>query len=74
MVVEILVMGCNAVNGYAHQCSEKVKDLKRNWRIQWGRWDCQSKEMIVEIICHVEVLMLNQEVIVTRLFGRRLSL
>ena len=30
--------------------------------------------MIVEIICHVEALMLNHEAIVTRLFGRRLSL
>lgn len=74
MEVEILVMGCNAVSGSAHQCSEKVKDLRRNWRILWGQWECQAKEMIVEIICHVEVLMLNQEVIVTRSFGRRLSL
>lgn len=56
MVVEILLMGCNVVNGSAHQSSEKVKGLKRNWRIQWGWWECKLKEMIVEIICHVKVL------------------
>ena len=29
----------------------------------WGRWDCKSKEMIVGIVCHIEVLKLNQRAI-----------
>ena len=48
-------------------------------RIQWGRWDCKSKEITVGILSHVEFLKLNKEarvwkIIITRLFGRHLSL
>ena len=28
MVVELLVTGCNAVNGSVHRCSEKDNDLE----------------------------------------------
>ena len=28
MVVELVVTGCNAVNGSVHRCSEKDKDLE----------------------------------------------
>ena len=50
MVAELLVTGCNAVNGSAHL--KKIRTWPRNWRIQWGRWDCKSKEVIVGIVCH----------------------
>ena len=56
MVVELLVMGCNLVNGSAHWRSEKDKDLGEEVENPVGRWDCKSKEMIVGIVCHVKVL------------------
>ena len=43
---------------------KKIRSRLRNSRIQWGRWDCKSKEMIVGIICLVEVLKLNHKAIV----------
>ena len=55
---------------------KKDKDLaeKPAWRIQWGRWDCISKEMIDGIFCHLEVLKLKRGDClvnnITRLFFR----
>ena len=46
---------------------KKIRTWKRNWRIQWGRWDCKSKEMSFGIVCHIEVLKLNHEAIVSSL-------
>ena len=38
----------------------------KKWRIQWGLWDCKSKEMTVEIVFHFEFLNLNHEGIVRK--------
>ena len=46
---------------------KKIRTWKRNWSIQWGRWDCKSKEMSFGIVCHIEVLKLNHEAIVSSL-------
>ena len=35
--------------------------------MQWGRWDCKSKEMAVGILFHVEFLKLNKEAIVWKI-------
>ena len=35
--------------------------------MQWDRWDCKSKEMSFEIVCHIEVRKLNHEAIVSSL-------
>ena len=45
------------------------KDQPKKWRIQWGRWDCKSKEMTVGIVYHVEFLKLNQEAIVWKIIS-----
>ena len=34
---------------------KKIRTWPKNWRIQWGQWDCKSKEMVVGIVCHVDV-------------------
>ena len=44
-----------------------LRTWPKKWRIQWGRWDCKSKEMTVGIVCHVEFLKLNQEAIVWKI-------
>ena len=65
MVVKLLVMGCNAVNGSTYTVAlKKIRICQRNYRIQWGRSDCKSKETIPRIVSDVEVLKLNYEAIV----------
>ena len=65
MVVKLLVMGCNAVNGSTYTGAlKKIRICQRNYRIQWGRSDCKSKETIPRIVSDVEVLKLNYETIV----------
>ena len=53
---------------------KKIRTWKRNWRIQWGRWDCKSKEMSFGIVCHIEFLKLNHEAIVSSLRSMVVSL
>ena len=53
---------------------KKIRTWKRHWRIQWGRWDCKSKEMSFGIVCHIEVLKLNHEAIVSSLRSMVVSL
>ena len=50
MVVELLVTGCNAVNGSVHWCSEKDKDLEEELEnpmgsvgLQIERDDCWNR-------------------------------
>ena len=48
MVVELLVTGCNAVNGSVHRCSEKDKDLEEELENPMGsvgkeRNDCWNR-------------------------------
>ena len=52
------------VIGTARWHPEIITSWPRNSRIQWGWWDCKSKEMIVGIVCCVKVLKLNHEAIV----------
>ena len=42
--------------------------------MQWDRWDCKSKEMSFEIVCHIEVRKLNHEAIVSSLRSMVVSL
>ena len=53
--------------GFIQDHNSGLRTWPKKWRIQWGRWDCKSKEMTVGIVCHVEFLKLNQEAIVWKI-------
>ena len=50
--------------GFIQDQNSGLRTQPKNWKNPMGSVDCKSKEMIVEIICHIEVLKLNHEAIV----------